>query len=65
MRNYAFAPPTGAAVNIAFLSHVDTACIGVVCDSAAVPDEDVLLACLVEGFDEVLQVADHHALRTA
>lgn len=64
LRHYAFAPPTGAAINISLISHVDTACIGVVSDSAAVPDDDVLLACLVEGFDDVLSVIDHHAIRT-
>lgn len=53
-RQYAFAPPSGAAVNIALLSHRDLACVGVVSDVAAVPDHDRLLACLAEGFDEVL-----------
>jgi diacylglycerol O-acyltransferase len=58
VREYAFAPPSGAAVNIALLSHVGLACIGVVCDAAAVPDDSVLLECLVEGFDDILGVAD-------
>jgi hypothetical protein len=53
VREYAFAPPTGAAVNVSLLSHLDTACIGVVVDAAAVPDDQVLVACLVEGFDDV------------
>jgi WS/DGAT/MGAT family acyltransferase len=64
-REYAFAPPSGAAMNVALLSHVDTACIGVVTDPAAVPDEDVLLECLIEGFDDALRVAGHQAVRTA
>jgi hypothetical protein len=51
---YAFAPPVGAAFNVALISHCDTCCIGVVIDTAAVPDTDVLLASLREGFDEVL-----------
>lgn len=55
-REYAFAPPSGAAVNVGLLSHVDTACVGIVSDTAAVPDGDVLVACLLEGFDEVLGV---------
>lgn len=64
LREYAFAPPTGAAINVALLSHVDTACVGVVSDSAAVPDHEVWLACLVEGFDDVLRSTGHHARRS-
>jgi len=54
VREYAFAPPAGAAINVALLSHVDAACVGVVSDTAAVPDVDVWLACLLEGFDNVM-----------
>lgn len=64
-REYAFAPPTGAALSIALLSHVDTACVGLVIDTAAVPDPEVLRDCLVEGFDEVVAVASHHARATS
>jgi diacylglycerol O-acyltransferase / wax synthase len=53
-RFYAFAPPTGASINIALISHADTCCIGVVADTAAVPDPDVLVECLRTGFDEVM-----------
>ncbi len=53
-RLYAFAPPAGAAFNVALISHCDTCCIGVVIDTEAVPDPYVLLACLHDGFDEVL-----------
>ena len=56
-RLYAFAPPAGAAFNVALISHCDTCCIGVVIDTAAVPDPDVLLGCLRAGFDEVLALA--------
>ncbi len=56
-RLYAFAPAAGAAFNVALISHCDTCCIGVVIDTAAVPDPDVLLACLRTGFDEVLALA--------
>jgi WS/DGAT/MGAT family acyltransferase len=56
-REYAFAPPTGAAVNIALLSMADTACIGVVLDRAAVVDPDVFVTSLQDGFDEVRAVA--------
>jgi diacylglycerol O-acyltransferase / wax synthase len=53
-RLYAFAPPGGAAVNISLISHCDTACIGVVTDTTAVPDHATLLTCLREGFDEMI-----------
>jgi len=53
-RLYAFAPPAGAAMNVSLISHCDTCCIGVVTDTTAVPDAGVLLACLREGFDELL-----------
>ncbi|MDQ1519730.1 MAG: diacylglycerol O-acyltransferase / wax synthase [Actinomycetota bacterium] len=52
-RFYAFAPPSGASVNVALISHCDTCCIGIVIDTAAVPDPDVLVDCLREGFAEV------------
>ena len=64
VRAYAFAPPTGAALNISLLSHLDRACIGVVLDTTAVPDDACLLDSLVGGFDEVISIADHHARRT-
>lgn len=57
IREYAFAPPAGAAVNVALLSHVDTACVGVVTDTAAVPDGALLMACFAASFDEVLALA--------
>lgn len=56
-RLYAFAPPAGAAFNVALISHCDTCCVGVVIDTAAVPDPDVLISCLHAGFDEVLALA--------
>jgi len=56
LRQYAFAPPSGAAVNIALLSHAGTCCIAVNSDLAAVPDPSVLTECLIEGFSEVLSL---------
>lgn len=55
--NFAFAPLSGAATNITLLSHIDELQIGVNTDPAAVPDPDVFLACLQEGFDEVRKIA--------
>jgi WS/DGAT/MGAT family acyltransferase len=54
--NFAFAPLSGAAANITLLSHIDELQVGVNTDPAAVPDPDVFLACLQEGFDEVRKV---------
>jgi hypothetical protein len=53
---YAFAPPSGAAINVSLISHCDTCCIGVVSDTAAIPDPELLLSCLRGGFDEVLEL---------
>jgi len=53
VRQYAFAPPSGAGLSIALLSHVDQCCVGINIDTAAVPDPDLMTACLRAGFDEV------------
>jgi hypothetical protein len=53
-REFAFAPPSGAALNVALVSHVDTACIGINMDRAAVTEPDLLMTCLGESFAEVL-----------
>jgi diacylglycerol O-acyltransferase / wax synthase len=55
--NFAFAPLSGAAANITLLSHIDELQVGVNTDPAAVPDPEVFLACLQEGFDEIRKVA--------
>jgi WS/DGAT/MGAT family acyltransferase len=64
LREYAFAPPTGAGLNVALLSHVDTACIGIVTDTAAVPDDALLVPCFVEAFGEILALTVPDAERT-
>ncbi|HET7523008.1 MAG TPA: wax ester/triacylglycerol synthase domain-containing protein [Acidimicrobiales bacterium] len=53
LRQFAFAPLAGAAVNFALVSHAGTACIGVNMDEAAVSDPDLLMACVRDSFDEV------------
>jgi diacylglycerol O-acyltransferase / wax synthase len=55
--NIALGPLSGAAINVALLSHLDQVHIGVNSDPAAVPDADVLVECLEEGFAEVRNVA--------
>jgi diacylglycerol O-acyltransferase / wax synthase len=56
VREYAFAPASGAAFSVALMSHVDQCCIGINADTSSVPDPDVLTQCLREGFDEVLAI---------
>jgi WS/DGAT/MGAT family acyltransferase len=59
-RMYAFAPPSGAAVNVSLVTSADRACIGIVVDSAAVPDSAHMAACLADGFDEVTRLGCMH-----
>jgi diacylglycerol O-acyltransferase len=49
----AFGPTIGASLNTTLLSYAGNCHIGVNIDTAAVPDPDVLLACLEEGLAEV------------
>jgi diacylglycerol O-acyltransferase len=55
---YAFGPTIGAAVNVTLLTYAGTCYFGINVDTAAIPDYDLFHACLVEGFDEVLALAD-------
>lgn len=57
-RVYAFAPAGGAALNISLVSHVDTACIGTLCDADAVTEPALLHELVVAGLDEVVDAAD-------
>lgn len=54
---FPFGPTIGTAVNATLLSYVDTCCIGVNIDVAAVHDPENLMADLRAGFDEVLALA--------
>jgi diacylglycerol O-acyltransferase len=58
---YGFGPTIGAAANVTLMSYGDTCNIGITTDVGAVPDADVFLACLTEGFDEVLALARRSA----
>jgi len=55
--NFAFGPLAGSAANVTLLSYQDELHIGVNMDPAAIPDTDVFMSCLNEGFDEVCKVA--------
>ncbi len=54
---YAFAPPSGAAVNVALVSYRTSGCIGVNMDPAAVDDPARMTGALREGFDAVFDLA--------
>ena len=54
---FAFAPLSGSAANIALMSYCDEVHVGVNVDAAAVPDPDVVTACLHDGFDEIRKLA--------
>jgi diacylglycerol O-acyltransferase / wax synthase len=53
---HGFGPTSGSAVSFAMLSHVGTCSVGVNVDTTAIADPEVLLECLTEGFDEVIDV---------
>ena len=55
-RLWAFAPPTGAALSVTLVSHLDTACVGIACDLAAVHDAELMATCMERAFDEVLAI---------
>jgi diacylglycerol O-acyltransferase / wax synthase len=59
-RFYPFGPTIGAAVNVTLLSYQDTCGIGVTTDTGAVPDPEVLMDCLREDFDEILDLGGRH-----
>jgi WS/DGAT/MGAT family acyltransferase len=53
---FPFGPLAGAALNITLLSYQNDLNIGISSDPAAVPDPDLLMGCLGEGFDDILNV---------
>jgi diacylglycerol O-acyltransferase / wax synthase len=53
---YGFGPTTGAALNVTLMSYCGTCSVGVNIDTGAVPDPDVMMDCLRNGFEEVLAV---------
>jgi diacylglycerol O-acyltransferase len=55
-RFFPFGPTAGSAVNVTLMSYDGTCCIGVNADSAAVPDPDLLVRCLRDGFAEVCAI---------
>ena len=55
-----FGPTIGSSVNVTLLSYEGTCCVGINIDSAAVPDHDVLVESIQEGFEEVIALAGDH-----
>ena len=55
---FAFGPTIGASVNTTLMSYNGSCDIGINIDTAAVPDPDVLLACLREGFAEITALGE-------
>jgi diacylglycerol O-acyltransferase len=55
-RFYPFGPTAGSAVNVTLMTYRDLACMGVNTDVAAIPDQDVFIGCVEEGFAEVLSL---------
>jgi diacylglycerol O-acyltransferase len=56
-RIFAFGAIPGPAVMVTLLSYDGTCCMGMTANAAAVPDADLMLRCLQEGLDEVLELA--------
>jgi len=50
----AFGPTIGAALNATLFSYNGSCCIGLTVDTTAVPDHELLVECLAEGFTEVI-----------
>ncbi len=54
---FAFGPTIGSALNTTLVTYCDTCHIGINIDTAAVPDPDVLIECLRDGFAEITGLA--------
>jgi diacylglycerol O-acyltransferase / wax synthase len=60
---FAFGPTIGTSLNTTLLSYEDTCDIGINIDTAAVPDPQVLLACLQESAAEITALGAAHPVR--
>jgi hypothetical protein len=57
-RVYPLGPRPGVAAMVTMLSYEGTCCVGLNMDPAVIGDEKVFAACLRDGFDEVMNLAD-------
>ena len=55
---FPFGPPMGTAVNITLVGYHHKALVGINVDAAAIPDLGTFVACIREGFDAVIALAD-------
>lgn len=55
---HTFGPTIGASVNVTLMSYAGRCDVGVNIDTAAVPDPEVLAACLREGFAEITALGE-------
>lgn len=53
-----FKKPSGEFARLSRRTYVDTCALGIDVDTGAIPDFEAFYACLVEGFDEVLALAE-------
>ena len=53
---FTFGPTAGAAMNATLFRYLDQASVGLTVDPAAVPDLELLGACMTEAFDQVLSL---------
>jgi len=61
---YPFGPLPGCAAMVTLVSHAGTCCVGANVDRAAFTDTALFGACLAEGFDEVLALAQGQSTPT-
>ena len=59
---FPFGPPVGTAANVTLLGYHHNAFIGITVDAAAVPDPDVLVACIRQGLGAVIALGDEGPL---
>lgn len=57
VEQFPFGPLSGAGANITLMSGPDKVFLGINTDPAAVPDPEVFVECMQEGFDEILKLA--------
>jgi len=57
LRVFPFGPTAGSSVNLTLMSYRGQCGIGIHTDTAAIPDTDVFVRCITEGFDEVTSLA--------
>ena len=59
VEQFPFGPTTTSALNVTLLSYVDSLDLGIVTNAGAVPDPEILVDKIRDGFDTVLALADN------